>query len=73
MFNSIPFPCKIRAATPSGHCAGLLKTPNLKPVQASSESSASVSTLEATQGQMDGSFSQLPYKCHLEEIASVRD
>ena len=27
--------------------------------------------LEATQGQMDGSLSQLPYKCHLEEVASV--
>ena len=26
-----------------------------------------VTTLEATQGQMDGFFSQLPYKCHLEE------
>jgi hypothetical protein len=23
--------------------------------------------LEATQGQIDGVFSQLPYKCHLEE------
>ena len=30
-------------------------------------------TLEATQGQIDGSFSQLPYKCHLEEVASVGD
>ena len=29
--------------------------------------------LEATQRQMDGFFSQLPYKCHLEEVASVRD
>ena len=29
--------------------------------------------LEATQGQMDGFFSQLPYKCHLEEVASVGD
>ena len=29
--------------------------------------------LEATQGQMDGFFSQLPYKCYLEEVASVRD
>ena len=29
--------------------------------------------LEATQGQLDGSFSQLPYKCHLEEVASVGD
>jgi len=31
------------------------------------------SALEATQGQMDGFFSQLPYKCHLEEVASVGD
>jgi len=29
--------------------------------------------LEATQGQMDGFLSQLPYKCHLEEVASVGD
>ena len=29
--------------------------------------------LEATQGQIDGIFSQLPYKCHLEEVASVGD
>ena len=27
--------------------------------------------LHATQGQMDGFFSQLPYKCHPEEVASV--
>jgi len=29
--------------------------------------------LEATQGQMDGFFSQIPYKCYLEEVASVGD
>jgi hypothetical protein len=29
--------------------------------------------LEATQGQMDGFFSQLPYKHHLEEAAFVED
>ena len=29
--------------------------------------------LEATQGQIDGFFSQLPNKCHLEEVASVGD
>jgi len=29
--------------------------------------------LEATHGQIDGFFSQLPYKCHLEEVASVGD
>ena len=29
--------------------------------------------LEATQGQMDGFFTQLPYKCRLEEVASVGD
>jgi len=28
-------------------------------------------TPEATQGQMDGFFSQLTYECHLEEVASV--
>ena len=31
------------------------------------------SALEATQGQMDGFSSQLPYRCHLEEMASVGD
>ena len=25
--------------------------------------------LEATQGQIDGFFGQLPYKCHFEEVA----
>ena len=29
--------------------------------------------LEATQGQINGFFSQLPYKCHLEEVTSVSD
>ena len=27
--------------------------------------------LEATQGQIDGVFSQLPYKCHQNRVASV--
>jgi len=27
--------------------------------------------LEATQGQMDGFFSQLPYKCHQNRVAYV--
>ena len=31
------------------------------------------SALEATQGQMDGFVSQLPYNCHIEEVASVGD
>ena len=30
-------------------------------------------TLQATQGQMDGFYCQLPYKCHLPEVASVGD
>jgi len=29
--------------------------------------------LEATKGQMDGFFRELPYKCCLEEVASVVD
>jgi len=29
--------------------------------------------LKATQGQMGGFLSQLPYKCHLEEVVSVED
>ena len=33
--------------------------------------SSRASVLEATQGQIDGFFSQLPYKCHLFEVASV--
>ena len=33
----------------------------------------SITALEATQGQMDGFFGQLPNKCHLEEVASVGD
>ena len=32
-----------------------------------------LSTLEATQGQNGSFFSQLPYKCYLEEVASVED
>ena len=32
-----------------------------------------VPALEATQGQMDGFFSQLPYKCYRPEVASVED
>ena len=32
-----------------------------------------MTALEATQGQMDGFLSQLPYKFHLEEVASVED
>ena len=35
--------------------------------------SASVATLEATQGQNDGFFSQLQYTCYLEEEGSVAD
>ena len=31
------------------------------------------SALEATQGQMDGFLSQLPYKCHQNRVASVGD
>jgi len=29
--------------------------------------------LESTQGQIDGFFSQLPYKCHQNRVASVGD
>jgi len=32
-----------------------------------------VATLETTQGQMGGVFSQLPYKYRFEEVASVGD
>ena len=30
-------------------------------------------TLETTPGQINGFFSQLPYKCHLKEVESMRD
>ena len=30
-------------------------------------------TLERTQGQIDGFFSQLPFKCYLSEVASAGD
>jgi len=33
----------------------------------------SEAALEATQGQNDSFLSQLPYKCYLEEVASVGD
>ena len=36
-------------------------------------SAESQSTLETTQGQIDGCFSQLPYKCHQHRVASVGD
>jgi len=32
-----------------------------------------IATLETTQGQIDGFFSQLPFKCYLPEVASVGD
>jgi hypothetical protein len=60
-----------------GH-AGVLETfseqarchprPRLSPTQC-----CSVPTPETTSGQIDGFFSQLPYKCHLPEVASVGD
>ena len=34
---------------------------------------ARCATLETTLGQIDGFFTQLPFKCYLPEIASVRD
>ena len=34
---------------------------------------AGATALEVTQGQNDSFFSQLSYKCHLEEVASVGD
>ena len=37
------------------------------------EESFKYSTLEATQGQMDAFFSQLPFKCYLLEVACVGD
>ena len=32
-----------------------------------------LATLEATQGQIDGFFSQLPHKCHQNRVACVAD
>ena len=39
----------------------------------SPEEMVTLPALKATQGQMDGFFNQLPYKCHLEKVASVGD
>ena len=37
------------------------------------EGIGSRAALEATQGQIDGFFSQLPYKCHQNRVAHVGD
>ena len=34
-------------------------------------SASALPTLEATQGQIDGFFSQIPYNCHQSRVASV--
>ena len=36
-------------------------------------STSTTATLETTQGQMDGFFSQLLFKCYLPEVASLCD
>ena len=41
--------------------------------QSAERGRGSQATLEATQGQIDGFFSQLPYKCHQNRVASVGD
>ena len=38
-----------------------------------SQLSGEITALEATQGQIDCFFSQLPYKCHQNRVASVGD
>jgi len=48
-------------------------TPQKKAAYSTEWIARRASALEATQGQMDGFFSQLSYKCHLEEVASVGD
>jgi len=54
---------------------GLFPVPMIKRTGAPGGHAAMVfrSTLEATQGQIDGFFSQLPYKCHQNRVASVGD
>ena len=37
------------------------------------EDGRGIAAMEATQGQMDGFCSYTPYKCNLEEVASVGD
>ena len=48
-------------------------TPNWSHQFGENKSDCDRADLEATQGQNDSLFSQLPYKCYLEEVASVGD
>ena len=47
--------------------------PSCGPSRACRGGQAEWSSRKPTQGQMDGFFSQLQYKCHVEEVASVGD
>ena len=54
---------QIRVAVPGNRASVAVPRQTIRPA----------STLEAAQGQMDGFFSQLPYKCHQNRVASVGD
>ena len=51
----------------------LLAAPPAREVALRLEARVFGTALETTQGQMDDFLRQLPYKCHLEEVASVED
>jgi len=46
-----------------------IKTANMEFIRNGKLALSQSSALEATQGQNDSFFSQLPYKCYLEEVA----
>ena len=58
-------------ATP--HLVHLTTFSHFKPAGSGQTLIVTVSALEATQGQRDGLLIQLPFTCHLDEVASVGD
>jgi len=58
---------QIRARLGTSRHPGRLRRPSCRV----SGFKAHCSTLESTQGQIDGFFGQLPYKCHQNRVASV--
>jgi len=60
-------PCSVTSCVASG--LGAVRGRSNTWYCANSEQSA----LEATQGQKDGFFRQLPFKCHLEQVAFLGD
>ena len=77
----VPFPRKALFEVPEfdvgiaiEHHSSLRRVGRMPPCQTSdSIVRAAQATLEATQGQIDVCFSQLPYKCHQNQVAFVGD